>query len=125
LFGKKKNIELSIRWNLGSGLPFTPTAGFYENESFPGGVTDDPTTSNANNVTTLLGTPNSVRLPYYHRLDITIKKKFVFGNESMLEIVGSVTNVYNRKNIFYVNRVTNESIYQFPVLPSLGLSYKF
>ena len=125
LFGKKKNIELSMRWNLGSGLPFTPTAGFYENESFPGGVTDDPTTSNANNVTTLLGTLNSGRLPYYHRMDITVKKKFIFTNESILEIVGSVTNVYNRKNIFYVNRVTNKTIYQFPVLPSLGLSYKF
>jgi hypothetical protein len=24
-----------------------------------------------------------------------------------------------------VNRVTNEIIYQFPVLPSLGISYKF
>jgi hypothetical protein len=24
-----------------------------------------------------------------------------------------------------VNRITNEIIYQFPVLPSLGISYKF
>ncbi len=125
LFGKKKDLEVSIRWNLGSGLPFTPTAGFYQNENFTSGVTTDPTTTNASNVTTILGDFNSERLPYYHRLDITVKKQFKFKNESILEIVGSITNAYDRQNIFYVNRVTNEKIYQFPILPSLGLSYKF
>ena len=42
-----------------------------------------------------------------------------------MEIIGSITNVYDRNNIFYVNRVTGESIYQFPILPSMGVSYKF
>jgi hypothetical protein len=125
LFGKNKDLELSIRWNLGSGLPFTPTAGFYEEENFNSGVTTDPLTSNSNYVATILGTFNSQRLPYYHRLDITAKKQFNFKNETVLEIVGSVTNLYNRNNIFYVNRVTNETVYQFPFLPSLGLSYKW
>jgi len=125
LFGKKKDFEVSVRWNLGSGLPYTPTAGFYEQESFNGGITTDPTTTNANSVTTLTGELNSSRLPYYHRLDLTVKKKFIFKNESELEIVASVTNVYNRKNIFYINRITNETIYQFPILPSMGLSYNF
>lgn len=125
LFGKKKDFEVSVRWNLGSGLPFTPTAGFYEQENFTGGITTDPTTSNSSTVSTLLGDFNSGRLPYYHRLDITIKKQFNFKNESCIEVIGSVTNVYDRSNIFYVNRVTNEKIYQFPILPSLGLSYKW
>ena len=125
LFGKKKDFEVSVRWNFGSGLPFTPTAGFYEGQNFTGGVTTDYTTSNSNSVSTLLGTFNSERLPTYHRLDLTIKKKFIFKNKDVLELVGSVTNLYNRKNIFYVNRVTSEKIYQFPILPSFGLSYKF
>ena len=125
LFGKKKDLELSIRWNLGSGLPYTPTIGNFENQTFSGGVTTDYTTSNANSISTNLGTLNSERLPYYHRLDITLKKRFIFKNESVIEVIGSVTNTYNRKNIFYINRVTNEKIYQFPFLPSLGLSYKF
>jgi hypothetical protein len=73
----------------------------------------------------MLGGFNSQRLPYYHRLDITMKKRVKFKNQSELEIVGSITNVYNRKNIFYVNRVTNEEIYQFPILPSFGVSYNF
>lgn len=125
VFGKKKSLEVNLRWNFGSGLPFTPTSGYFQNETFANGVTTDYTTSNANNVTVLLGDFNSKRLPTYHRLDITVKKQFTFKNKTMLEVVASVTNVYDRKNLFYVNRVTNQKIYQFPVLPSLGLSYKF
>lgn len=124
-FLKKKDLELSIRWNFGSGLPFTPTAGAYQNETFANGVTTDYTTTNTNNITLLMGEFNSERLPSYHRLDVTIKKSFIFKNESALEINASVTNAYNRKNIFYVNRVTNEIIYQFPIMPSFGVSYKF
>jgi hypothetical protein len=123
LFGKEKDLEVSIRWNLGSGLPFTPTAGNYQEENFSGGVTTDYLTSNPNYVETLLGDFNSERLPYYHRLDITVKKQFTFKNETNLEIIGSITNLYDRNNIFYVNRVTNRTIYQFPFLPSIGLSY--
>jgi hypothetical protein len=123
LFGKEKDLEVSVRWNLGSGLPFTPTAGNYQEENFSGGVTTDYLTSNPNYVETLLGDFNSERLPYYHRLDITVKKQFTFKNETNLEIIGSITNLYDRNNIFYVNRVTNRTIYQFPFLPSIGLSY--
>ena len=72
-----------------------------------------------------MGEFNSKRLPTYHRLDITVKKQFKFKNKTELEITAAVTNAYNRKNIFYVNRVTNAKIYQFPFLPSLGISYKF
>jgi hypothetical protein len=125
LFGKKQDYELNIRWNLGSGLPFTPTAGFYQAETFSNGVTTDITQTNPNNVSTILGDFNSQRLPYYHRLDYTFKKQFNFKNKTVLELIVSVTNIYNRNNIFYVNRVTGKEIYQFPLLPSFGVSYKF
>ncbi|MBI1835831.1 MAG: hypothetical protein HYR91_01050 [Flavobacteriia bacterium] len=124
-FGKKKDLELNVRWNLGSGLPYTPNAGFYQGETFANGVSSSYTTSNPNLVSNQLGGFNSQRLPYYHRLDITIKKQFIFKNKTFIEVIGSVTNAYNRKNIFYVNRVTSKTIYQFPILPSLGVSYKF
>lgn len=125
LFGAKKTLELNIRWNLGSGLPYTPTTGFYQPDNMSSGVTTDYTTSNSTEVGILLGDFNSKRLPYYHRMDITMKKLFKFKNSTELEVIASITNVYNRKNIFYVNRVTNQTIYQFPFLPSLGVSYKF
>uniref|UniRef100_UPI00404B6069 TonB-dependent receptor n=1 Tax=Fluviicola sp. TaxID=1917219 RepID=UPI00404B6069 len=124
-FGKKKNLELNIRWNLGSGLPFTPTNGYYQPENFNNGATTNITTSNSNNIGILLGAFNSQRLPYYHRLDITVKKQHTFENKTELEITVGVTNSYNRNNIFYVNRVTNKTIYQFPLLPSMGVSYRF
>ena len=125
IFGKKKDLEFNIRWNLGSGLPFTPTAGFFQQETFSNGVTSNYVTNNSSSVSTILGDFNSERLPYYHRLDITLKKQFKFKNKTIMEIVLSVTNAYNRNNIFYVNRVTNDEIYQFPLLPSFGMSYKF
>lgn len=124
-FGKKKDLELNVRWNFGSGLPFTPTSGYYQPETFGQGVTTDYTNSNSPSVGVILGEFNSKRLPTYHRLDITVKKQFKFKNKTDLEVIAAITNAYNRKNIFYVNRVTNEKIYQFPFLPSLGVSYKF
>lgn len=125
LFGKKKDLEVSVRWNLGSGLPFTPTAANYQGEPFTDGVGTDFINTNPNTISTQLGDLNSERLPYYHRLDLTVKKNFKFKNEDVLEIIASVTNVYDRKNIFYINRLSQETIYQFPILPSMGISYKF
>jgi hypothetical protein len=124
-FGEKKQTELNVRWNLGSGLPFTPTAGYYQQENFHEGLTTDYVTNNPNNIATLLGTFNSQRLPYYHRLDITLKHTITTKAKNNIELVASVTNAYNRNNIFYVNRITNQKIYQFPILPSIGMSYKF
>ncbi len=124
-FGKKKNTEIDVRWNFGSGLPFTPTAGFYQPENFGDGISTDYTTTNSSNIGILLGDFNSARLPSYHRLDLTVKHRFLFKNAMELELIASVTNLYNRKNIFYVNRVTNDIIYQFPILPSFGLGWKF
>ncbi len=125
LFGKKKDLELSIRWNLGSGLPFTPTAAYFQGETFSDGVGTDYVNSNPSSISSSLANLNSERLPYYHRLDITVKKQFIFKNKDVLELIASVTNVYGRRNIFYINRVSQETLYQFPVLPSIGLSYKF
>lgn len=124
-FLKDKSLELSLRWNFGSGLPFTPTSGYYQGEDFGNGVTTDYTTSNPSELSILLGGINSARLPTYHRFDITVKKKFEFKNKTILELKGGITNIYDRDNIFYVNRVTNEKIYQLPFLPSIGLSYDF
>lgn len=125
LFGKKKDLELSTRWNLGSGLPYTPTAGAYQSETFENGINTNVTTSNSSNINLVYGSFNSQRLPYYHRLDITMKKNVTFKNKTNLEVIASITNLYNRRNIFYKNRVTNKEVYQFPILPSLGISYKF
>jgi len=124
-FGKKKNIEVNLRWNFGSGLPFTPTSGFYQPEDFKGGISTDIATTNPTSIGVLLGEFNSKRLTAYHRLDLTVKYRIDLKHSMNLELVGSITNLYDRKNVFYINRVTNEIIYQFPFLPSFGLNWKF
>ncbi len=42
-----------------------------------------------------------------------------------MEIIGSITNVYNEDNIFYIQRITNEVIYQLPIIPSIGVNWQF
>ncbi len=123
-FGKNLNWEISSRWNLGSGFPFTQTKGFYENLIFEDGPSTDYTTINGD-LGIIYDDVNGGRLPYYHRLDITIKRKFEFGNNSTLETMISITNVYDRQNIFYFDRIKYERVDQLPFLPSVGLNLSF
>jgi len=122
-FGKNLNWEASVRWNLGSGFPFTQTAGFYENLVFTDGINTDYTTQNGF-LGVQYGELNKGRLPYYHRLDLSVKRAFEIGNTT-LDVVIGITNVYNRENIFYIDRIRYERVNQLPILPSLGLSWQF
>ena len=54
-----------------------------------------------------------------------IIEKFKLFKSSDLDITFSVTNMYNRENIFYFNRVKYERINQLPLMPSLGASLIF
>ena len=125
-FGKDMNWELTARWNLGTGLPFRQTVGVYE-EPEVGSIDGDYTTGNANDVTFLYDNQNNGRLPTYHRFDINLKKTFESKKYTNMkwEVTTGVTNMYSRQNIFYVNRVTNEKVYQLPIMPSLAVSLKF
>ncbi len=125
-FGKKEDWEITGRWNLGTGFPFKQTNGVYEVPVITE-IDADYWTNNAAQLTFLYEEGNTGRLPTYHRLDINIKKKIESKKWKNLkwEIIAGVTNVYSRQNIFYVNRVTNEKVYQLPVMPSLALSMKF
>ena len=123
-FGKNASWEADFRWNLGSGFPFTQTQGFYENLTFSDGINTDYTTANGE-----LGIEyaelNKGRLPYYHRLDASISKKMKLNKKINIDITASVTNAYNRENIFYFNRVKYERVNQLPIMPSIGASITF
>lgn len=124
-FGKNKNWEASARWNLGSGFPFTQTQGFYENIDFSNLLYTDILTGNFNLGTVLSEDRNGGRLSWYHRLDLSLKRTFKFSEKTSLEAVFSLTNAYNRENVFYVDRITNNRVNQLPILPSVGLTFKF
>jgi hypothetical protein len=123
-FGKKLDWQVDARWNMGSGFPFTQTQGFYEYLNFGGGINVDPTQDNGA-LGILYGPLNEGRLPYYHRLDLSARKTIAVGKNSNLEITASIINVYNRENVFFVDRITNERVNQLPVLPSIGASLTF
>ncbi len=123
-FGKKRNWEINVRWNYGSPFPTTPTQGYYPQLNFQNNLNYNYTTANGN-VGYLPGDLNSVRLPDFHRLDIGFKYRYNLSPKVLLEISGGATNVYNRKNIFYVNRFTFARIDQLPILPNLNLSLSF
>lgn len=125
-FGKEESWEIATRWNLGTGLPFKQTTGVFEEPEI-NQIDDDYIAGNGDQLTFLYEDINSGRLPTYHRLDVNVKKTISFKESKFmkLEIIGGVTNVYSRNNIFYVNRVTNEKVYQLPVMPSLAVNFKF
>lgn len=123
-FGKNNSWNVSARWNYGSGFPFTLTSAEYENVNFAGLLNSQYWTTNG-----ILGVSyselNTGRLPDYHRLDLTINKVFAFKHNMKLEINLGVTNVYNRANIFYFDRIEHNRVDQLPIMPSFGMNFTF
>jgi hypothetical protein len=123
-FGKKRNLDFSIRWNFGSGFPFTPTQGYYPQIDFNNQFTSNYTSSNAT-LGYVPGDYNSQRLPDYHRMDVSIKWFYDINTHTRFEVNIGATNVYNRENIFYYDRIKNKRVNQLPILPNINLSIKF
>ncbi len=122
-FGKRRSWEINCRWNFGTGFPFTQTQAYYPHYD-PTYINDDYVSTNED-VFFLLAGLNEARLPSYHRLDLGAKKKFFLGPRHTLELYFSMTNVYNYKNVFYVNRTTNDVVYQLPFLYYFGMTWRF
>jgi hypothetical protein len=123
-FGKNNSWEISSRFNYGSGFPFTQSQGYYERLPFDDGIFTDYTRINGQ-LGILYADLNQGRLSDYHRLDFSIRHIAKFGKHSKLETTASVTNAYDRNNVFYQDRITGERIDQLPVMPSLGISLSF
>jgi hypothetical protein len=137
--GKDASWEVSVRWNYGSALPFTQTAGFYANNTLSS-INGNYANQNPQDIAVLYGALNNGRMSDYHRLDLSAKKTIEFKKiiksedpnkkdkeiiKSTMEIILSVTNTYNRENIFYVDRVSNDKVYQLPIIPAVGFSWAF
>ncbi|MCQ2285472.1 MAG: TonB-dependent receptor [Bacteroidales bacterium] len=121
--GKRNAWQFDLRWNFGSGFPYTQNQGYYPHYT-PVGIGDDYTSVNEE-IDFFLADLNQARLPAYHRLDLNIKRKFFIGEHNVIELNVGATNIYNYKNIFYVNRISNAIIYQLPILYSFGINWSF
>ena len=119
------NWETSLRYNFGTGFPFTYTQGYYEKFNFTDGIAANYITGQGGLGIKYDALLNAGRLPNYHRVDFSIKRKFFIGKRGVLEANFSITNVINRANIFYFDRVTAKRINQLPFLPAIGVNYSF
>lgn len=124
-FGSTDDWEVSARWNLGTGFPFMLTQSFYHLFPFQDGINSDYVTGNGDLGVLFSNNRNSGRLPDYHRLDLSLKKTIRFSPTSKLEAVLSITNAYDRSNIFFFDRIELERVDQLPILPSLEVTYLF
>jgi hypothetical protein len=121
IFGGDNVWEFGFRFNFGSAFPFTQTIGFVEEPDLSSNpVLPNVLTGNGDLGVLLSPDRNGGRLSDFHRLDLSLKRTFKFGDNARLEVTGSVTNSYNRENIFYVDRITNNQVNQLPILPSLN-----
>ncbi|MFI5203278.1 MAG: hypothetical protein ACHQF2_02190, partial [Flavobacteriales bacterium] len=138
VFDKEGKWEVNARWNFGSGLPFTQTQGYYAPITQTS-ISGNPYNYNPTELDYVYSALNTGRLPTYHRLDLSLKRKFTFKKEiinpetekkeskllSEIEATLGVTNAYNRANVFYVERSTQEVVNQLPIIPTLGFTWAF
>lgn len=134
-----RDMELGVRWNLGTGLPYTRPLGSYHYLSprvgpgaglewdAGGEDSDDP---EAGQYGVVLGERNGTRYPARHRLDVSLRWELERGWGRMTPYV-SILNVYDRRNVlFYFYQYDRDppvrtGISMFPFLPTLGLEVSF
>ena len=112
-------IRAGVVWTYSSGLPFTKIMSYYDKFHFES-VYDIPYFGGYYSPFTVLGDKNIGRLPVYHRLDLSLSKKFVIS-PFVIDLDINVINAYNRKNIFYFKRDTGERVNMLPLLPTATL----
>jgi hypothetical protein len=116
-------FEFTARWEFGSGFPYTPTIGYYDRLPF-----DDlfgrPIGEQPGEPYLRLGEKNVQRLPVYHRLDIGAQYRFAIGR--LRGAFGlQIANVYDRPNVFYVDRATGRVITMLPFFPSVTVTAEY
>ena len=102
-------FDISARWQLGSGLPYTRPLGFDEAFDYAYDLHD---------VSERLGTPRLVvdrpytgRMPIMHRLDVSVSRGFDVPLVR-LELQGITLNTYDRQNMFYYDPFTARRVGQ-------------
>jgi hypothetical protein len=125
LSGKTKQWKWGAHWYVGSGFPFTQTQGFFEDNKLTDLLQTDIVRGNYPLGTLLADEINGGRLSYYHRLDLSIQYMHKLNKFAYIESTFAVTNVYNRQNVFYLERISNQRVNQLPVIPSLNCTVGF
>ena len=120
-------LEVGVRANFGTGLPFTKPLGTYH--VYRTRLVDGVVNLDDENAV-LLGPRNGARYPARHRLDLSFRKTITKGWGTMTPYL-SVINVYNQKNVlFYFFNYdaappNRQGVSMIPILPTLGFEVSF
>ena len=136
----RPGVEVGLRWNFGTGLPFTRPLGSYAYLSprvLPGGGLEwemsDPEVEGEEGeglLGVVLEGRNQARYPARHRLDVSLRWTVERSWGRMVPYL-SVLNVYNRKNVLFYFFEFDQAppvrtgISMFPFLPTLGMEVTF
>ena len=116
-------VDVTLRWELGSGFPFTQTIGYYDRLNLKD-IFHGPYIGETGAAYAILGDKNAARLPAYHRLDASATYRF-----AIKPVTGTlgvhVVNVYNHQNIFYFDRTTGQQTNMLPFFPTATLALEF
>jgi hypothetical protein len=110
--------KTNLRWQLGSGLPYTRPMGFDELIRFDDGLP---------NIRRFYGNPRMImekpyqgRLPTYHRMDFSLERTFNFPVVEISLQVGAI-NIYDQSNMFYYDVYTQRQIDQLNFAPYFSI----
>ncbi len=117
LHAQRGEVGITLQWQYGSGLPFTPSGGFDRWFLF---TQDVDVTQDQGQIRVLYGEPFSRRQPSYQRLDVWLEHRFEEGRVVGTLRAGAV-NLFNRKNLFYFDLFTLQRVDQLPLIPSVGI----
>ncbi|MEZ4938943.1 MAG: hypothetical protein R2799_15245 [Crocinitomicaceae bacterium] len=89
--------EFTIRWNFGSGMPFTQTAGVYQRVDFSGGVTTDQLQTIQNTLNSFM--EKLILEDYLIITEWISQQRFsdLYKNDLQLDLQVSVTIVLQQK----------------------------
>ncbi len=114
-------FKASVRWQLGTGLPFTQPLGFDQAFDYTRDVYD--VSKSFGTARVLLDKPFNGRLPAMHRLDLSLERGFDLP-VGKLQVQAGAINVYDRRNMFYYDLYTARRVDQLPFAPYASLTLR-
>lgn len=120
--GSVKGIDWNMRWQFGSGLPYSRSYGFDGFLLMDGGVdvAEEPGSRRV-----IFEKPYNGVLPTYHRLDASIERVLALRSNVNMTLQAGVINAYDRSNLFYLDVFTLRSVDQLPFIPTFGIKLDF
>ena len=105
-------VDVSLRWRYLGGRPYTKPVYVEENQTW---LYDESVYANTH------------RYPAYHRLDLRIDSRYMFGSFNVVTYF-DMMNVYNRDNVWdyvYQDDGTVDVVNQFSMVPIGGITIEF